>query len=178
VTTKRKRSSAAAPVTGVAAGNLGTAANLDDTQVLKTEDLNVATPGWLHDDAVDASPVAELHPDDRMMLSPAAAPAASKPAVEPVRPTALRTSSRQPTESLDRRRSLALAGAGALAMLLVLAGAGILSQLDLGSGETGGQPNVQAFEFTAEPPFTETPEPSAESGKGHGHDSCHGRHCN
>src|SRR6185436_11268492 len=42
----RKRSTAKgpaeAPITGVASGSLGTAANLDDTQVLRTADLQAA----------------------------------------------------------------------------------------------------------------------------------------
>ena len=51
MTRKPTRSKAATPITGVAAGNLGTAANLDDTQVLKAQDLEPLAPPWLDDDA-------------------------------------------------------------------------------------------------------------------------------
>jgi hypothetical protein len=158
VTTKRKRSSAAAPITGVATGNLGTAANLDDTQVFKTADLDAQTPGWLDDDGPSAA------------VAPA--PAYEAP---PARPASPRTSQRQRSGQRDRGRNLALIGAGALAMLVLLAGGGILSQLDLGA--SGVEPSGPAFGITTEPSPAATAEPQAEGGKGHGHDGCRGKHC-
>src|SRR2546430_1976194 len=51
----RTEASPDAPITGVASGSLGTAANLDDTQVMRTADLERAVaeltvPAWLTDD--------------------------------------------------------------------------------------------------------------------------------
>jgi hypothetical protein len=188
MTRKRTRSKAPTPITGVAAGNLGTAANLDDTQVLKTQDLEPVAPLWLDDDAAVAAPVEEVPSDDRSMLRPVAAPvapaagAAPEPlpeqAVAPHRPSPQRPSLRRGEEPLNRRRGLALAGAGALATLLVLAGAGILSQLDLGFRGAGAEATFPAFGVATAPPLAESPEPQASGGRGHGHDSCHGRHCN
>jgi len=196
MTRKRTRSKAATPITGVAAGNLGTAANLDDTQVLKTQDLEPVAPPWLDDDAAVAAPAEEAPWDDRSMVRPtdaavapaadaAVAPAAAaapgpppEQAVARDRLTPQRPSLRRREEPLDRRRGLALAGAGALATLIVLAGAGILSQLDLGFRGAGAEATFPAFGVATAPPLAETPEPGASGGKGHGHDSCHGRHCN
>src|SRR4051794_4704545 len=116
-----------APIIGVAAGNLGTAANLDDTQVLRTEDLEAAAAEWLADDAsprpspADTPPApAGQRPVPTEPASPAAgmrpAPLARSPAVPgpaPVRPN---------------RRPLALAGVIALIVLLVIGGSGFVSQ--------------------------------------------------
>lgn len=168
VTTRRKRSKAAPPITGVATGSLGTAANLDDTQVLRAQDLDASAPAWLDHDAEAAAAPA------------AAAPRAQGPPTEhsvaPVQPSPQGPSVRQRQDPLKRRRGMALAGAGALATLLVLAGAGILSQLDLGA--SGAEPTFPAFGITTAPPVAETPEPQDTGGKGHGHDTCHGKHCN
>jgi len=60
-----------APITGVAAGGLGTAAILDDTQVLRTEDLQAAaaaSPGWLDDEAAPAPSAPDLIPPDELAL--------------------------------------------------------------------------------------------------------------
>ena len=56
-----------APITGVASGSLGTAANLDDTQVMRTADLERAAaesalPAWLTNDPPPLPPVEEHLP--------------------------------------------------------------------------------------------------------------------
>ena len=164
MTTKRKRSNEAAPVTGVATGSLGTAANLDDTQVLRMEELEATGPPRMSDEPAPAA-----HP-------PVMTPAPQQD-VTPVRPGATargRSRSGQPT---DRRRGMALVGMGALATLFVLGGAGILSQLDLRA--IGTEPSTPALGVTTAPPPTAavTPEPREAAGKGKG--SCHGngKHC-
>jgi len=153
------------PITGVAAGSLGTAANLDDTQVLRTEDLRAAAAGagWLEEDVpAAAEPVAAAEPAAGAPV--AAAPAASAP-----------TAAVKPSSPPGRRRNVpALAGVVAFVVLLLIAGSGFVSQLDLGTA-TG--PGFPAGLSTAPPPSA-TPEPNPQAGKGggagHGPKGCHG----
>ena len=184
----RKRAKAAtnpdAPITAVAAGSLGTAANLDDTQVMRTEELKAAAPGWLDDDgsAVAQEPAA-IQPEE---LPPVRAPRNATPAerVAPVktpapRPaitappaqTAARTRPAAVRSSTQSRRSMpALAGVAALVLLLLIAGSGFLSQLDLGSG-TGPAPASSANALIEAAP---SPTPAPKEGKG-GNGKCRGR---
>jgi hypothetical protein len=185
----RKRAKAAptteAPITGVATGSLGTAANLDDTQVLRTEDLKAAAPGWLDDHASvlpeDQDPIA---PDDLAMLQTAqlATPKASaRPAAataEPVVAARPRTRARSATGAAGaatpiwRRRSApALAGVAALLVLLLIAGSGFLSQIDLGVGAGPAGPGASAGALIDAAP---SPTAAPKEGKG-GHGKCHGR---
>jgi len=153
------------PITGVAAGSLGTAANLDDTQVLRTEDLRAAAAGagWLEENVpAAAEPVAAAEPAAGAPV--AAAPAASAP-----------TAAVKPSSPPGRRRNVpALAGVVAFVVLLLIAGSGFVSQLDLGTA-TG--PGFPAGLSTAPPPSA-TPEPNPQAGKGggagHGPKGCHG----
>ena len=152
------------PITGVAAGSFGTAANLDDTQVLRTEDLRAAAAeaGWLEEDVPAAEPVAAAEPAAAAPV--AAAPAASAP-----------TAAVKPSPPSGRRRNVpALAGVLAFVVLLLIAGSGFISQLDLGTA-TG--PGLPAGLSTAPPPSA-TPEPNPQAGKGggagHGPKGCHG----
>jgi hypothetical protein len=173
-----------APITGVAAGSLGTAANLDDTQVMRTEDLKAAAPDGLEDAgaAVAREPAADP-PEER---APLQAPPQATPA-EPVAPVKMPVSRAaavaQPRETAARprpaavdsstrsRRSMpALAGVAALVLLLLIAGSGFLSQLDLGSG-TGPAPASSANALIEAAP---SPTPAPKEGKG-GSGKCHGR---
>jgi len=163
------------PITGVAAGSLGTAANLDDTQVLRTEDLRAAAAeaGWLEEDVpAAAEPVAAAEPAARAPV--AAAPAAAAP-VAAAPAASAPTAAVKPSSPPGRRRNVpALAGVVAFVVLLLVAGAGFLSQLDLGTA-TG--PGFPAGLSTAPPPSA-TPEPNPQAGKGggagHGPKGCHG----
>ena len=176
----RKRAKAAptaeAPITGVATGNLGTAANLDDTQVLRTEDLNAAAPGWLEGDA----PVLPAE-EDAVPLESAeeAAPAAANS--EPVVAARPRTRARRPrgaapaaTPIWRRRSALALAGVAALLVLLLVAGSGFFSQLDLGIGAGPAGPAGPAASAGALIEAAPSPTAAPKEGKG-GHGKCHGR---
>jgi len=226
-----KRSSATPkpdpPITGVATGSLGTAANLEDTQVLRTEDLRAAAAeaGWLSEDepvgpagfagvtAADVIPPDELallltpphEPAKRASASrratavaaaptaparaaptPAAREPAAPTAVAPSAPPALAASAPDtvaaaPTAAVTgsapsrhRRNVPALAGVVAFVALLLIAGSGFLSQLDLGlatgPGSSAGVPS--------DPPPSASPQPKAQAGKGgggHGPKGCHGR---
>jgi hypothetical protein len=181
-----------APITGVAAGSLGTAANLDDTQVMRTADLQ-ATAAWLEDEpqggpaessALSSDELALLQggtianvESPRSVPPPAVAPAITRPPARAT-PSLVPARPRRPgpprTERGDRR--LPLIAAGVLAVLLLIAGAGILSQLDLGTA--GGTETPQGFVFASAPPAT-TAEPQQDAAKGHG--KCkgngHGNNC-
>jgi hypothetical protein len=186
VTRKRVKTATNAPppITGVAAGSLGTAANLDDTQVMRTEDLKADAPDWLADNgpAVARAPAA-IPPEE---LAPVPAPPRATPAkpVAPVetpppraaaiappqetavgsRPAAVQSSTR------GRRSVPALAGVAALVLLLLIAGSGFFSQLDLGSG-SGPAPAASGNALLEAAPSA-TPAPK--EGKG-GSGKCHGR---
>ena len=157
VTRKRTKAATTAevPITGVAAGGLGTAANLDDTQVLRTEDLQAA-PDWLGDDAavaataesVAAQPVVATRPRAMARGSAGAASAA--------------------VSAWRRRSPPALAGVAALLVLLLIAGSGFLSQLDFGLG--AGPAGPAASENVL---IEAAPSPTAEP-KG-GKEKCHGK---
>jgi hypothetical protein len=211
VTRKRTKAVPApdAPITGVAAGSLGTAANLDDTQVLRTEDLQAAAPDWLDDDAPALPAEHDPIPSDELALLqtaqvatpdvPARAAAATPGAAtaeravpaaavaEPVvaaRPRARpRGQPRRPvaaagtaTSSWRRRSAPALAGVAALLVLLLIAGSGLFSQLDLGIGAGPTQPVASAKSPIQAAP---SPKPKPREDKGGGHGKCdgHGHDC-
>jgi hypothetical protein len=169
-----------APITGVAAGGLGTAANLDDTQVMKTADLEAAAPAWLASELPQAGqepaapPPADIQPEQAAPppadLEPEPAPTM---AVSPALP-ARRSQTRSRNGVLSgRSRSLpALAGVVAVIMLLVVAGAGFFSQLDLGNAA-----NLPAGASAAAPTATgvaATQAPKAPKDRGGGHGGCRG----
>jgi hypothetical protein len=173
VATKRRttRAKAEPPIAGVAAGSLGTAANLDDTQVLRTEDLKAAaaSPGWLDDDAQPAGPAGDLIPPDELALLQTGAVSTTAPGSPD------RAATPRPAAAARKRRNApALAGIAALVVLLLIAGFGILSQLDLGiatgAGYSTGTPTHE--------PRTSAPAPKPEAGKGggggHASKGCHG----
>jgi len=168
----RKRTKAApeaeAPITGVAAGSLGTAANLDDTQVLRTEDLEAAATGRVGEDAPEIGAAAHGRVGED-------APALATEPVVAARPP---TSAHRPTGAAGaaapiwgRRSAPALAGVAALLVLLLIAGSGFVSQLDLGIGAGPAEPGASAGALVEAAP-SPTAEPKA--GKG-GHGKCHGR---
>ena len=215
----RKRAKATpdpeAPITGVAAGSLGTAANLDDTQVLRTEDLGAAAPDWLDDDSPVAGDESAVPPEELALLqtaefapadargdratarsvaaaepaassAPLAATASPPPVAAPSTPAAsqLPRDARRPRPAaatagapIWRNRSTpALAGVAALFVLLLIAGSGLLSQLDLGIG-TGGEPVATANPLIEAAP-SPTPEPKEQkAGKGKCHGHGHGDNC-
>jgi hypothetical protein len=201
VSSKRTRPKKTAPITGVASGSLGTGANLDETQVLRTADLKAAAPAWFDGDAPDLATDSGAIPAEDLALlgaakpSPVPAPASSEAHAEhdaahqtPAAPdvaTAVHPRPRiqpQPperTRGSANRRVPALAGVAVLVALLVVAGAGFFSQLDLGSvGAPGGiQSGSPSFGQVVEASPAATPEPQA-AGKGH---KCkgkgHGNNC-
>jgi hypothetical protein len=161
-----------APITGVASGSLGTAANLDDTQVMRTADLQraaaeVAVPAWLTE---DAPPL----PDE-----PGAW--ASGAVVEPA-PDAHDVPARERVKARPQgrasvnvsRRTSALAGAAAGALLVLLVGAALLgnvASLTPNAGVGLGPPLADAsLEPVATPTAEPTKEPKGCHGKGKGND--------
>jgi len=193
----RKRSTANAPaetpITGVATGNLGTAANLDDTQVLRTEDLQAAAAAtWLDDEGPPVAPASGVIPPAELELlrtapnRTAAPPTPVEPAPAPARPEAPRapvvatgtqTSAVAASRPSAQRRNVpALAGVAALIVLLLIAGSGFLSRLDLGvgagpAGPAGPDASANALIEAAPSPSAE---PKIDPGKGGGRGKCHG----
>lgn len=212
MTTKRRNAKAKSEVsiTGVAAGSLGTAANLDDTKVMRTKDLEAAAAAWLDDDAAqvaseppesdpqasDAIPPEELAP--RQTGTRQAAKARPRPTVEPVAASAAGSAAgsaaavglgQRPRQMPRQRQAVtqsdpvhapvlwrrnpsvpALAGVAALFVLLLIAGSGFFSQLDLGT-QAGPGPQASANTLIEAAPLP-TAEPT-DAAKGHG--KCHGR---
>jgi hypothetical protein len=185
--TRRRRATprAETPISGVAAGNLGTAANLFDTQLLRSEDLEAAAPGWLEDDGPAVAEEADAIPPDEQALlhtratgvppAPARASAAPAQAAPAQAARAPEPELVKPVKTQPRRRSRsvpALAGVAALFVLLLIAGTGILSQLDLGSGaradpSAGGKTLVEVAP-------SPTPKPRKQAGGDHGKCDGHG----
>jgi hypothetical protein len=207
-----------APITGVAAGSLGTAANLDDTQVFSTTELQAAAaeqtaaplPAPAEQTAAPLPAPAEQTAAPLPAAAPPAAaanqlaapdPAAPEPAPGP-EPSPVKGSEPQHEVVLDSaptaaypvqgprgpgpgrrsdRRIPALAGLVAVAVLVLVAGAGILSTLDFGAaGAPAFGTDAPNAAPTAEPA---TPKPKDKEGPGgggggHGHNGCHGRGCN
>jgi len=177
-----------APITGVAAGSLGTAANLDDTQVFSTVELQApaaeseadgapekadaareAAPPPGPDPAPPREPVLEAIPTAAYSVG-ATSPKASASTPQPA-PVV-----RAPRRGSDSRP--ALAGVAALVVLILIAGAGILSTLDLGAAggpAFGTEPSNAGPTAPAETP---APKGKEDRGGGHGHGGCHGRGCN
>ena len=201
VTSKRTRSKKAAPITGVAGGSLGTAANLDETQVLSTADLKAAAPAWLDDDAPErAAPPDVMPPEDLAALgAPSEAPpvatagaaavrkaqpeAAPPTVAAPVVPAVVHAAPRvrpqgRSAEQAPSRRVPALAGMAALVILVLVAGAGLLSQLDLGAA---GAPTTAPVVVspTGEPTLATAAPRQEQAGKGKGHckGKGHGNNC-
>src|SRR5690348_10250753 len=109
-----------APISGVAAGSLGTAANLDDTQVMRTEELLAAAPKSV--DPVEAAASVTEPPPGRLPLAappdriPLAAPPARAVEVTPARSVV------QFAPRWQRPRNTpALAGIVAVVVLLLIA---------------------------------------------------------
>jgi hypothetical protein len=173
-----------APITGVAAGNLGTAANLDDTQVLRTEDLEAAAAEWF-DDAAAARPIGRgTAPAPAGQRPIPAEPASPAPGIRPA-PPAQSPAIPGPAPARPNRRPLALAGAMALIVLLVIGGSGIVSQLDLGTADV--QAGASAAPTQPAPTATPAAKPQSDKasgggrgsgGGGHGPKGCHGHRHN
>ena len=151
----RFESDSAASVTGVASGGLGTGANLEDTQVFRTEDL--------------AAPAAETAQPHESPAVPAANPVlvavASAPIAEPIaRPVP--AAPVRPTVVPRRSSSNRPAGRGVAgllaAALVVLAGVAFVVTQDDGTVDAG-----QAVPSAAAPA---TAAPDANAGGGNGND--------
>jgi hypothetical protein len=157
-----------APITGVASGSLGTAANLDDTQVMRTADLEraaaeSAVPAWLTYDPPPLPVVKEDIPDIAREAAREADPEHVPPR-ERVKPARRARSSVD-----DGRRTTALAGAAAGALLVLVVGAAILGAMGgFGTSPAGGGP---PFADATQAPFA-TPTAEPKKGKGEG---CHGK---
>jgi len=157
------------PVTGVARGGMGTAANLEETQVLRTEDLRSwaaaaeAEPEQPPEPAAEPAPVAAA---PVVAESGAAAPVAVAPVA--AAPVAAATRTRRATRSPGRDRFAGLAGMLAI-LFVVLAGAAYVVSRDDGSGPA----IVPAADATQTPAPTEDrggkkDEKGNCNGKGHG----------
>ena len=168
-----------APITGVAVGSLGTAANLDDTQVMRTADLQRAAaegavPVWLTNDAPPMPDEAEAWPSGTVVEPapdpgemPARERVQSRERARPHERTMAR--SRPGTGPLVSRRTSALAGAAAGAALVLLAGAALLGNvgsLTPNSGVGQGPP----FADSSQDPFPTTTAEPTQQGK-----DCHGK---
>jgi hypothetical protein len=165
----------------VASGSLGTGANLDDTQVMRTADLQraataAAVPAWLTDDAPPLSDEADAWPDEHV-VDPAPV-ARAVPARDHVQPPE-RVQPREPVKPRQRavangggRRTSALAGAVVGALLVLVAGAALLGAMGaFGTNPaTGGAPFADATEAPAVPTAEPTKEPKDCHGKGKGND--------
>jgi hypothetical protein len=154
-------SNGVAPITGVASGSRGTAANLDDTQVMRTADLERAAAeagvaAWLTDGAAP-------EPENVPVPERVRAPDRVKPRERAKAPTQARTGLRV------GRRTSALAGAAVGASLMLLAGAALLGSLGTTSTNPGLGQGPPFAESSLEPFATPSAEPSKE-GKG-----CHGK---
>lgn len=168
---ERKEADADAPITGVASGGLGTASNLDDTQVMRSADLEAASahlegsaPSWLDDDGGAWTNDLAEEPDLPEERDPAENPEHARPAATHRRRGAA------VTWPLGARTS-AIAGLAAGATIVLLAGAAIL-------GSSGGIGNAADLvqsplvgEATFEPFATPAARPAAtpeSTGKGKG----------
>ena len=159
----RTEASPDAPITGVASGSLGTAANLDDTQVMRTADLERAVaeltvPAWLTDDPPPLPSVLEQ-----------ARGRALDPKPEHVQPRQrVKPALRAGSSASGGRRTSVLAGAVAGALLVLVVGAAMLGATGgFGANPAAGGPALG--DPTQAPVATPSPEPSKE-GKG-----CHGK---
>ena len=152
--------------TGVAGGSLGTAANLEDTQVYQLDDLQ--------EPELEPELASAPAPEPERFSAPAAAPdVASTPApvvfaapVSPSRPTTRATTSRTPSRPIT-------AGALATAALVAVIGGAVLLSLAnggadprIGSG-AGGTETGQTAAPTIDA-ATQPPEAGGGGGNGHG----------
>jgi hypothetical protein len=167
----------------VASGNLGTGANLDDTQVMETADLQraaaeLAVPAWLTDDAPPLLDEADAWADEPVVEpAPVARAVPARDHVQPperVQPRELvKPRPRTGSNRGGGRRTSALAGAVAGALLVLVAGAAMLGAMGaFGTNPaTGGPPFADATEAPAAMPTAEaTKEPKGCHGKGKGND--------
>jgi hypothetical protein len=166
----------------VASGSLGTGANLDDTQVMRTADLQraaaeAAVPAWLTDDAPPLPDEADAWADEPVVEpAPVARAAPARDHVQqPERVRPRESVKPRPREGASRggRRTSALAGAVAGALLVLVAGAAMLGAMGaFGTNPaTGGPPFADATEAPAAMPTAEpTKEPKGCHGKGKGND--------
>jgi len=162
-----------APITGVASGSLGTAANLDDTQVMRTADLQraaaeVAVPAWLTDDAPPLPEEPEAWAAEPISARQHVQPPERVEPREPVKPRRRAA----PGTGGDRRRT-ALAGAVAGAFLVLVVGAAMLGAMGgFGTNPAAGEPPLA--DATQAPLAMPTAEPTREPkgchGKGKGND--------
>lgn len=172
------------PVTGVARGNLGTATNLDDTQVYALDELRAAAAA-APADATDAPPAAVpiAAPDSG---APEFESAAEPPPVVPIRAQTLDPQPRpepvRPRAAVIARRSMSPRGnpgrrtglIAAAAVAAILGGAVLLTVRDgslggpgsAGAG-SGGAVVVPSSVVPTEPPAA-TPPPKAGGGGGGG----------
>ena len=174
--TKRRPEHAApddspALVTGVASGGLGTGANLDETQVLRTTQAapeEHAAFAAAEPSPVDSGPVA---PDPAMPAAAAPAAVASAPdesaPVEPAPVAPIRSTGVRPRPDARGRPARALAGVLA-AVFLVLAGVAFLTTAKEATLGTGQSAPAIGPAVTAEPTAGEGDGDGKCKGKGNG----------
>src|SRR5688572_21582763 len=152
----RFESDSAAAVTGVASGGLGTAANLEDTQVLRNEDLAEAA-------ASQAEPVEPAAPPapapGSVALQPS--PPVARPTVAPVPPAPVRPTVVPRRTSPSRPPGRGLAGLLAAALIVLAGVAFVVSRDDNTLGAGQAVPSAAA-------PATAAPDANADGGKGGG----------
>ena len=149
----RFESDSAAPVTGVASGGLGTAANLEDTQILRNQDLAEAA-------ASQAEPVEHVAAPAPAPASVAPQPSApvARPKIAPVPAAPVRPTVAARGTSSNRRPGRGLAGLLAAALVVLAGVAFVVSRGDdtLGAGQA--LPSVAA-------PATAAPDANADDRK-------------
>jgi len=138
--------------TGVATGGLGTAANLDDTQILRTAGL-----AEVEDEEAEAEVGPEVGPE---LVEPVVATVDPSPVPDPVRHVVARSGA-----GPGSHRARGLAGLLA-AVLVVLAGIAVLTTRDEGTLGVGTVPSVGA---------APTAEPTADSDDRDGKRKCKGK---
>lgn len=153
--------------TGVAQGSLGTAANLEDTQVYEVDDLQAPAP--------TAAPVPYVAPPPAVVPAPPAAPEPSPDVVRAVAPVdraapAPAVLRRTPVASSGRSRFRPLTG-GALAAAVLVAVVGVWAVFALGGAgdRSGTAPGADApTVLVTQAPATEPAGGAGGGGKGHG----------
>lgn len=163
----RFESDSAASVTGVAAGGLGTGANLEDTQVFRTEDLAAPAAETAEPQESPAVPTAKPVP------VPVASASVAEPIPAPVPSAPVRPTVVPPGASSNRQPGRGLAGLLAAALVVLAGVAFVVSRGDntLGAGQT--VPSAAA-------PATERPDGAGtgDGGNGDGGGKDKGKSCN
>lgn len=166
-----------APVTGVASGGFGTAANLEETQVLRTANLEAfqaleaersltPEPG---EAASPGEPVVRVAAAPIVASQPTAPPDAATPVAFAPAPVHAVAAARTRSTRTTSNPKLFAGMAGVLAVVLVvLAGLAILTTNGNSLAGPGGAPPAAGSTPTAEPATADPDTGGSGGGKGHG----------